>query len=42
MILYFIFLLVVDIDFFGIYAVVLVFADSQLYATLSERCKIVC
>ena len=40
MILYFIFLLVVDIDFFGIYAVV--FADSQLYATLSERCKIVC
>ena len=40
-ILYF-FKMVFDIfAFFGIYVVLLVFADSQLYATLTERCMIV-
>ena len=38
---YCMFFLVLDI-FFGIYAVLLASADSQLYATLTERYIIVC
>ena len=38
---YYFFSLLTFFLFFGIYAVLLLFSDSQLYATLTERCIIV-
>ena len=37
-----VFFMVCDIFVFCIYVVLLVFADSQFYATLTERCMMVC